>query len=154
MSLNCPACRKELTPYRDDVTKLEIDSCFFCHGLWFDYNELRRFFSAPKLYNQFKLPQHSFRVKMNNAPETRICSRCPGQPLTEVKLDEVVVDECPACKGIWLDSGEVSRLIELYEKGKLKGKSETARQIRKGHFDQGAIGQVSKTVALAFKMLF
>lgn len=154
MPLNCPACTKELTPYRDDVTALEIDSCFFCHGLWFDYNELRRFFTAPKLYNQFKLPQHNFRVKLNDAPQQRNCSRCPSQPLVEVKLDEVIVDECPQCKGIWLDSGEVARLIDLYEKGKLKGKSETARQIRKGHFDQGPLGQVSKSVALAFKMLF
>lgn len=154
MPLNCPACTKELTPYRDDVTGLEIDSCFYCHGLWFDYNELRRFFTAPKLYNKFRLPQHSFKVKLNEAAKSRMCSRCPNQSLDEVKLDEVMVDECPACKGIWLDSGEVARLIELYEKGRLKGKSETARQIRKGHFDQGPIGQVSKTVALAFKMLF
>ena len=45
-------------------------------------------------------------------------------------------------------------IMMLYEEGKLKGKSETAKQIKKGHFDKGPIGQVSKTVALAFKMLF
>lgn len=154
MSLICPACTKELTANRDDVTGLEIDSCFYCHGLWFDYNELRKFFSAPKLFNKFRLPEHSFRVKVADAPEQRMCCRCKEQPLKEAQLDEVTVDECPQCKGIWLDSGEVSRLIDLYDAGKLKGKSETARQIRKGQFDQGTLGQVSKTVALAFKMLF
>jgi len=154
MRLNCPACTQELTPTRDDLTTLEIDSCFYCHGLWFDYNELRRFFTAPKLYNKFRLPQHSFKVKIKGAPKERLCPRCDSVALKEVKLDGVIVDECGDCKGIWLDSGEVTRLIEIYNKGKLKGKSETARQIRKGHFDQGPIGQVSKTVALAFKMLF
>ena len=32
----------------------------------------------------------------------------------------VIVDECEHCKGIWLDSGEIGRLIELHQKGKLK----------------------------------
>lgn len=155
MSLTCPACTKELTPYRDDLTTLEIDSCFYCHGLWFDYNELRRFFSAPKLYNKFRLPQYNFKVKIKDEPEQRICPRCDGnQVLSQADLSGVVVDECPQCKGIWLDSGEITRLIDMYESGKLKGKSETVKQIRKGQFDQGPLGQVSKTVALAFKMLF
>lgn len=154
MPLTCPACEKELTPYRDDLTTLEIDGCFYCYGLWFDYNELRRFFTAPKLYNKFRLPKHNFKVKIKDAPEQRKCPRCEDSTLVEHALDEVIVDECPDCKGIWLDSGEVTRLIELYEAGKLKGKSETAKQIRKGHFDRGPLGQVSKTVALAFKMLF
>ena len=74
--------------------------------------------------------------------------------MVEQTVDKVIVDECPSCKGIWLDSGEITRLIELYEEGKLKGKSETVKQIKKGHFDRGPIGQVSKTVGMAFKMLF
>ena len=154
MSLSCPACTKELTSHKDDVIDLEIDSCFFCHGLWFDRNELRRFFTAPKLYNKFRLPNHNFKVKIKDAPEQRLCARCEQTALVPVKLSQVEVDECPSCKGIWLDSGEISRLIDLYEEGKLKGKSETAKQIKKGHFDKGPIGQASKTVALAFKMLF
>ena len=64
------------------------------------------------------------------------------------------MDECPQCKGIWLDSGEIIRLIDLHKKGKLKGKSETVKQIKKGRFDQGPIGQVSRTVAIGLKMLF
>jgi hypothetical protein len=35
-----------------------------------------------------------------------------------------------------------------------KVKSETVKQIKRGHFDKGPIGQASKTIALAFKMLF
>lgn len=155
MSLICPACTKELSPYRDDLTTLEIDSCFYCHGQWFDYNELRRFFTAPKLYSKFKLPQHNFKVKVKDAPEKRICPRCPDNVVLEATtIDQVEVDECSNCRGIWLDSGEISRLIELYEKGKLKGKSETVKQIKRGHFDQGPIGQVSKTIGLAFRSFF
>ena len=38
MSLTCPACTKELSRNVDDLTRLEIDTCFYCHGIWFDYN--------------------------------------------------------------------------------------------------------------------
>jgi Zn-finger nucleic acid-binding protein len=153
--LICPVCVKELSRNTDDLTKLEIDTCFLCHGIWFDYNELRDFFSAPKLFNKFRLPQHNFKVKIKNQPKDRICPRCAeSQSLQQVSVDQVIVDECPKCKGIWLDSGEVVRLIDLHKEGKLKGKSETVKQIKKGRFDQGPIGQVSRTVAMGLKMLF
>ena len=45
-------------------------------------------------------------------------------------------------------------LIELHKKGKLKGKSETVKQIKKGHFDKGPIGSVTKTVAMGLSLLF
>lgn len=153
MKLKCPACTAELTPYKCGISTLEIDSCFYCRGLWFDGNELRRFFSAPKLYSQFRLPQHNFRVKIKEPPARRLCARCEEQPLTEVTVGDVVVDECQSCQGIWLDSGEITRLIDLHEDKGLKGKSETAKQIRKGKFDQSALGQASHVVSLAFKAL-
>lgn len=154
MSLICPACTKELSRNVDDLTSLEIDSCFFCHGLWFDYNELRRFFSAPKLYNKFRLPQHSFKVKVHAPPPARLCPRCDSIALTAITIDDIEVDECGGCKGIWLDSNEINRLIDLQEAGKLRGKHETVKQIKKGHFDQGTLGQVSKTIAMALRMAF
>ncbi len=154
MHLKCPACTADLTPSRCDMTGLEIDSCFYCRGLWFDYNELRKFFSAPKLYNNFRLPHNSFKVKIKNAPPQRLCARCPEIALVAVQIDKVEVDECPSCKGIWLDSGEIARLIELQEKGKLKGKAETVKQIKKGKYDQSALGSVSRVLTLALKAFF
>jgi len=155
MSLTCPACTKELSRNVDDLTRLEIDTCFYCHGIWFDYNELRNFFSAPKLFNKFRLPQHNFKLKIKEEPKQRLCPRCPNSvALKEIKVGDVIVDECEHCKGIWLDSGEIGRLIELHQKGKLKGKCETVKQIKKGHFDKGPIGSVAKTVAMGLSLLF
>ncbi len=68
-------------------------------------------------------------------------------------MGDVVVDECRGCQGVWLDSGEITRLIDFYEDKGLKGKSMTAKQIRKGKFDQSALGQASHVVSLAFKAL-
>lgn len=155
MRPNCPACRGELSPYRCELSSLEIDCCFECRGLWFDHNELRRFFSSPKLYKMFRLPEKNFfRSKTAAKVDVRHCPRCSEQPLAQAQLQEVQVDECPGCRGIWLDSGEICRLIDLQEARQLKGKSETVAQIRKGSFDRTPIGQVSRLVGLAFKMLF
>jgi Zn-finger nucleic acid-binding protein len=154
MRLICPACKGELATQKCELSSLEIDSCFTCRGLWFDRDELRKLFSSPKLYKKFRLPEQNFSVKGIKTSDTRLCPRCPSQVLSPIQLGDVTVDECGQCKGIWLDSGEICRLIDMYESKKLKGKSETARQIRKGSFDRTPIGQVSRLVGIAFKMLF
>lgn len=154
MRLTCPACKGELAPQKCDFSTLEIDCCFTCRGLWFDRDELRRLFTSPKLYKKFRLPEYNFRVKLKEAPPTRECPRCPQTALREMTLGDIVVDECAECLGIWLDSGEISRLMDLLESGKLKGKSETAKQLRKGRYDKSPLGQASHFVGLAFKMLF
>jgi Zn-finger nucleic acid-binding protein len=154
MKLTCPACKGELSPYKCEVSSLEIDCCFNCRGLWFDGGELRRFFSSPKLYKKFRLPEQDFRGKPVDSGEARTCPRCTSQVLNRVQVGDVLVDECGGCKGIWLDSGEICRLIDMQETKKLKGKSETAKQIRKGAFDRTPMGQASHMVGIAFKMLF
>lgn len=154
MKLICPACKGELMPQKCEVTSLEIDCCFECRGLWFDRGELRRFFTSPKLYQKFRLPQVDFKAGKPAQAGARVCPRCPDQTLSAITVQEVVVDECGGCRGIWLDSGEVCRLIDSHETKKLKGKSETVKQIRKGKFDQTPLGQASHLVGVALKMLF
>ncbi|MEM2983135.1 MAG: zf-TFIIB domain-containing protein [Candidatus Bathyarchaeia archaeon] len=40
--------------------------------------------------------------------------RCPkcGSSLEEIKYQEVMIDRCQNCKGIWLDHGELELLAE------------------------------------------
>ena len=39
------------------------------------------------------------------------CPKC-GTRLAEDTLDGVAVDVCPACHGVWLDDGELAKMIE------------------------------------------
>ena len=39
------------------------------------------------------------------------CPKC-GSQLQEETLQEVTVDVCPACHGIWLDDGELTKVVE------------------------------------------
>ncbi len=40
------------------------------------------------------------------------CPRCDGGMLKEVFIDEISVDTCDKCAGIWLDSGELEKLTQ------------------------------------------
>lgn len=39
------------------------------------------------------------------------CPRCESATLTELDRDGVTIDRCERCRGIWLDRGELEKLI-------------------------------------------
>lgn len=39
------------------------------------------------------------------------CPRCDFSDLREIDRDGVTIDQCPECRGIWLDRGELEKLI-------------------------------------------
>lgn len=43
------------------------------------------------------------------------CPRCDGMSLTLSERQNVEIDYCPKCRGIWLDRGELDKLIERAE---------------------------------------
>jgi uncharacterized protein len=56
------------------------------------------------------------RAKMKVAEEAKAagtstmqCPRCDGS-LNEMKVEEVTIDTCDKCGGVWLDSGELEQL--------------------------------------------
>lgn len=44
------------------------------------------------------------------APSVVVCPR-DGAELVEVERNGVMIDACPTCRGIWLDRGELEKLI-------------------------------------------
>ena len=39
------------------------------------------------------------------------CPRCETAALDERERDGILVDACPSCRGVWLDRGELEKLI-------------------------------------------
>ena len=50
---------------------------------------------------------------------TREPMRCPsdGARLVEIERSEIVVDACPECRGVWLDRGELDKIIDRADGG-------------------------------------
>lgn len=51
-------------------------------------------------------------MELNNGP---FCPRC-AHPLLEFTHQDIRIDECSRCEGIWLDSGEIGPLMEQPER--------------------------------------
>jgi Zn-finger nucleic acid-binding protein len=39
------------------------------------------------------------------------CPVCEGSRMREVEKNGILVDVCPTCKGVWLDRGELDKLM-------------------------------------------
>jgi uncharacterized protein len=39
------------------------------------------------------------------------CPRCSVQALSEIDRDGITIDRCEGCRGIWLDRGELEKLL-------------------------------------------
>jgi len=60
------------------------------------------------------------------------CPRCVDMDLLEVNKYGVLVDFCPSCGGIWLDKGELSKIIEAIRRAE-NSLDEEIRVISKDH---------------------
>lgn len=56
------------------------------------------------------------------------CPRCESSRLDERERDGVIIDACPQCRGVWLDRGELEKLVsraaremEAYERSGRSG---------------------------------
>ena len=62
----------------------------------------------------------------NAGPSSMRCPRCEGS-LNETKLDDISIDVCDKCGGVWLDVGELAQITQKGSSGgwlkKLLGQS-------------------------------
>jgi Zn-finger nucleic acid-binding protein len=116
--MKCPACKGPLR--EKSAGGMILDTCYGgCGGIWFDQKELDRVEAraAATLHTIWQNP-HSKVV----LTEPRPCPRCPNEILTRrwfSALQQVEIDQCPKCGGIWLDAGEFSRICAEVGNGKI-----------------------------------
>ena len=98
----CPRCNKGLVIV--EAKGEQIDICDECGGIWFDPRELDIMMgeeSPVELLINIKDPIKSEKLK---------CPECREYMGTK-EIYGVVVDECGICNGIWLDAGELEKIL-------------------------------------------
>jgi Zn-finger nucleic acid-binding protein len=83
------------------VDGVTVDRCTSCGGTWFDEEELRR------VAHDKELERLATRVPVNAIDSPFACPRCHGR-CVEGHVEEVEVDHCLDCRGVWLDRGELT----------------------------------------------
>jgi Zn-finger nucleic acid-binding protein len=105
--MTCPKCGGELRAVR--AASIDVDRCPACGGVWCDDHELQVLLDAPtealaalRGSGGRELDQQAAACPRDGARLTRMFSS---------RTRAVTVDACPDCRGIWLDGGELERLI-------------------------------------------
>jgi Zn-finger nucleic acid-binding protein len=115
--MKCPACSSQLR--EKTIGDITVDICKgSCGGIWFDNFELKKFDESHESAGEALLDierdesttvDHSKRLK---------CPKCDDivmmRHFFSVKK-EVEVDECPNCAGVWLDTGELGKIRDLFD---------------------------------------
>ena len=115
--MNCPKCRHELSEF-STKEGVVIDVCDRCQGVWFDRGEMAAYADLAR-----DVPE--LQAVWSNASNTQNpCPRCRTN-LEEMQYstqDTLLIDRCPACGGIWLDSGELGKIVEAAQKNGARSK--------------------------------
>ena len=82
------------------------------------FDERRRGMEEEYFHRKNQEAIEKLREKMKVSEEAKaaatapmVCPRCNGT-LQETKVDEVSIDTCEKCGGVWLDSGELEQLTK------------------------------------------
>ncbi len=106
--MRCPKCDVGLKAVWTDKGVV-VDSCEKCKGTWLDGGEIYHFSTDPSRIH-WALAQGL----RDPHPTRHACPRC-RKPLVEGGLlsDELQIDHCPECEGVWLDAEELDSLRVL-----------------------------------------
>jgi Zn-finger nucleic acid-binding protein len=111
--LRCPRDHQVMEEVNKNASFIDI--CNKCGGMFFDQGEM---FGAAGLKAD---PSYWDRPEtggiMKESPLH--CSRCDGHMLAQDVAQNgvhVEIDRCAHCGGIWLDEGEIEKIIEIGEK--------------------------------------
>lgn len=132
--MTCPNCQKELQPV--DLKGIIIQECPDCRGKWLKRDQLRLAKDRQDDHLRW-LDFDPFGKDVEKLSVSSAGKTCPECDRTMSSLayrqSEIVIDKCPHCEGVWLDHGELARIIKYLE-GILK--SETAKEYLKDSFKQ------------------
>jgi len=117
--MKCPACDNKLT--ETTAGGVHVDVCKGgCGGLWFDNLELKRFDEPCEAAGEQLLDVERNKDLIIDRSKKLKCPKCDNTVMMRhffsVKR-EVEIDECPGCGSIWLDSGELGRIRQLFDSG-------------------------------------
>lgn len=110
-------CPKDNTKLKEFFFNgVNLDKCPKCSGMWFDPGELSKIMDerdGDLSWVHFELWAEN--KGFSNRKSERLCPRDEVYLVTARYLG-VEIDICPKCHGIWLDKGEMTKIIDHLER--------------------------------------
>lgn len=111
----CPGCGNALTHYhvteQNRERSADFEICDHCFGIWLD--------SEDRAQGEQPGNNNVLTVDMDTVlPTERTCPKCRDTKLVSMKFNELdtVIDCCSACRGTWLDGGELREFSDYLGK--------------------------------------
>ena len=110
--VECPKCWVEMDREEIEIPgpNVLIDICPKCKGIWLDKGELN------KLLRDRKLSDYLTKHIGTQSKSKLICPRC-GKLMDIETAEDVEIDVCLGCNGVFLDHGELAKLNEISKEG-------------------------------------
>ena len=108
--IECPRCWVKMSKKEVEVfgPNIVIDICPKCNGIWLDPGELKR------VLKNNELADYLSKDIGTKSDSKLICPRCKG--LMDIETaEDIEVDVCIKCNGVWLDGEELETLDSLKE---------------------------------------
>ncbi len=151
--MKCPHDQTEL--YAVEGEAIDAQVCATCGGLLLKINDDKL---SPFSHSQLKPGQRS---RIPKAVGDLPCSPASGQPMFVFKYRGVEIDYCGATNSVWLDAGELEKIMEKSEAGggpdrKKKRNRNLGKDISEGilnGLDAGFSGIIDSFLSSAFDSL-
>ena len=112
--MQCVRCYSQMDKStRDGVV---IDICNECNGIWLDNDEIETLANGDEERSTATLlaeaKKELIEEKSQTATRIWLCPKCQKAPLTEQNFNDVNLDICPSCGGVFFDEGELETILE------------------------------------------
>lgn len=135
---SCPVCAEPMEPFEIALASgpVPIDRCGKCLGLFFPFYGLEPVLSDSARFGELVDVARLGELARQAPPEAAVAYRkCPqcGKLMNRVNFGArsgVITDQCRG-HGIWLDAGELKRLVEWKNSGGSQLEAERRRQLER-----------------------
>jgi Zn-finger nucleic acid-binding protein len=125
--MNCPSCASTDFSPLNTSEGVTVDYCMGCKGIWFEKGEIAFYVETSDDLPTLQASQAS---GTNSALS---CPQCDGGVMVELPYlagEDLMLDYCGSCAGIWLDAKEIVKLEALARRVEPAGKVlRTVRQL-------------------------
>lgn len=114
--MKCLSCDGDLAATHSGG--IRVEQCADCGGLWLDQGELDRIVETERADARWMdLDLWRDTEAVQGQPSARACPYGHG-PLATLTYGEsgIEVDVCPTCGGVWLDTGELEKILAYLSK--------------------------------------
>lgn len=112
----CPVCKIQCAPTKYE--NVPVSQCGQCGGYWVSKIKLDRICALRDIQMPEPVRQKMMDIAdAHNSTKTLYCLTCGTEMLKEQfkYWDDIQVDFCPKCEGLWLDCGELEKCQIYWE---------------------------------------